>query len=121
MLSELNDRLATVSENIAQLEGQFGEYFKPDRCQCTVNNHEVFLEYQHDLVFEEASEQAQVLLRLLDIPTIGGGRRNLLRDVSGKGDTTKLHLDLSCTEEDLLLQYVCSELLFFFQKIANNP
>ncbi|MET2897232.1 hypothetical protein ABXV22_02765 [Vibrio rotiferianus] len=120
MLSELNDRLATVPENIVQLEGQFGEYFKPDRCQCTVNNHEVFLEYQHDLVFAQVSEQAQVLLRLLDIPTIGG-RRNLLRDVSGKGNTTKLHLDLSCTEEDLPLQYVCSELLLVFQKIANNP
>ncbi|MGR4990455.1 hypothetical protein ACPV3U_12850 [Vibrio rotiferianus] len=120
MLNELNNRLAIVSENIAQLEGQFGEYFRPECCKCVVQDQEVFLEYQHDLMFEEASGQAEALLRFFSIPTISGDTRNLLIDVSGKGATTKFHLDLSCTDDDLLLQYLCFELLSFFQKIASK-
>ncbi|MGR5131614.1 hypothetical protein [Vibrio alfacsensis] len=125
MVSELNDRLAIVAENIAELECQLGEYFKPGHCTCLVNNQEVFLEYQHDMAFEEASEQAQALLRLFNVPTHGDAStdaRNLLVEVSGKGPTTKLHLDLSHTgEDDLFLQYLCSELLLFFQKLECKP
>ncbi|EHZ2732287.1 hypothetical protein MUE08_004647 [Vibrio parahaemolyticus] len=121
MLSELNNRLAIVAENIAEIEGQFGEYFRPERCICTVNGQEVFLEYQHDLTFEQASEQAEALLRFFKVP-IGDNVRDLLVEISGKGTITKVHLDLSYTDEDdLLLQYICSELLLFFQKVACKP
>ncbi|MDV6250925.1 hypothetical protein [Vibrio sp. EA2] len=118
MLSKLNNRLSTVAEHMADLEYQLGTYLQPGRFTCCVKGEEVFLEYQHDLEFENAADQAEALLRLFNIP-LEGDERKLLVEVTGKGNTTKLHLDLSCDDEsDLLLKYVCSELLLAFRALS---
>lgn len=120
MLSKLNNRLSTVAEHMADLEFQLGTYLQPERYTCSVNGQEVFIEYQHDLEFENASDQAEALLRLFNIP-LSGDERNLLVEVVGKGNTTKLHLDLSCdNEDDLLLKYVCFELLSAFKELEGQ-
>jgi len=124
MLSKLNMCLASAAENIAELESLLGKYLKSDNCFCTVQEQQVFLEYQHDLDFEEASEQAETLLRLFELPfgAVSDGKpRNLLVGMSGKGDTVKLHLDLTYVDEDdLLVQYICSQLLDIFQKLESK-
>lgn len=118
MLSKLNNRLSTVAEHMADLEYQLGTYLQPGQYSCVVEGEEVFLEYQHDLEFENASGQAESLLRLFNIP-LSGDERKLLVEVTGKGNTTKLHLNLSCENEtDLLLKYICSELLSAFRSLA---
>ncbi len=117
MLSKLNNRLSTVAEHMANLEVQLGTYLQPGCYTCNVKGSEVFIEYQHDLEFDGASGQAQALIRLFDIP-VKNDVRKLLVEVTGKGNTTKLHLDLSYDQEgDLLLQYVCSELLSAFREL----
>ncbi len=117
MLSKLNRRLSTVAEHMADLEFQLGTYLKPNRYSCLVKGNEVFLEYEHDLEFDNASDQAQALLRLFTIPLVGEEKK-LLVEVVGKGNKTKLHLDLSCDKEhDLLLKYVCTELLSAFKAL----
>jgi hypothetical protein len=117
MLNKLNNRLSTVAEHMADLEYQLGTYLQPERYTCSVKGQEVFLDYQHDLEFENAADQAEALLRLFNIP-VNGGERKLLVEVTGKGNSTKLHLDLSCDDEDdLLLKYICSELSFAFKAL----
>ena len=42
----------------------------------------------------------------------------MLVEVVGKGNTTRLHLDLTCDQEDdHLLRYICSELLSAFKAL----
>ncbi|MDF2154580.1 hypothetical protein [Vibrio sp. CAU 1672] len=125
MLRELNHRLANVAESMAEFDSQIGQYLERNDCSCQVTQQNVYLEYQHDLTFEQASEQAQTLLKILDIPygdSSGGGKsRNLLADIAGKEHRTKLHFDLSCGDEsDLLLQYLCSQLLKYFQQLETR-
>lgn len=123
MLKQLNQRLTRVADNMAEFESQLSAYFTHGRCSCSVKNHDVFLEYQHDLTFEQASEQAQTLLALLQIPhddTLAQSQ-NLLVDIVGKEDKTTLHLNLSCHDEnDLLAKYICSQLLAFFQHLEEE-
>lgn len=120
MLSKLNNRLSTVAAHMADLEYQLGTYLQPNRYTCSVKGQEVFLEYQHDLEFENAADQAEALLTLFNIP-VNGNERKLLVEVTGKGNTTKLHLDLSCDDEnDLLLKYICAELLSAFKALEGK-
>ncbi len=120
MLSKLNNRLSTVAEHMANLEVQLGTYLQPGCYTCNVKGSEVFIEYQHDLEFESASNQAEALMRLFNIP-LQAGERKLLVELEGKGNKTKLHLDLSCDKEnDLLLQSVCTELLSAFKALETQ-
>ncbi len=117
MLSKLNNRLCTVAEHMADLEFQLGTYLKPGRYSCLVKGNEVFIEYEHDLEFDNASDQAEALLRLFTIP-LEAEEKKLLAEVVGKENKTKLHLDLSCDKaNDLLLEYVCTELLSAFKAL----
>lgn len=73
MLSKLNNRLSTVAEHMADLEFQLGTYLQPGRYSCRVRGDEVFIEYQHNLDFDNASYQAETFLRLFNIPLEGDG------------------------------------------------
>lgn len=122
MLNKLKHRLICVADNIAELENHLGRYTEKSSCSCKVDKHEVYLEYQHDLTFEEASIQAEALLTICKLPPGNGDEaRNLLLDISGKDGTTKLHFDLSIHEEDdLLIQYVCSQLQQSFKALEQK-
>ena len=120
MLSQLNSRLAFVAESMAELENQLGKYLRSEHTSCRVSEHQVFIEYQHDLTFESASAQAEILLRLLNIPCDDNDARNLVADISGKDGITRLHLDLSYDDKnDLLTKYICSQLLTSFKKVES--
>ncbi|CAE6904779.1 hypothetical protein [Vibrio sp. B1FLJ16] len=120
MLSKLNNRLSTVAKHMADLEFQLGTYLQPGCYSCLVKGNEVFIEYEHDLAFDNASSQAEALLRLFNIP-LEGDEKKLLVEVVGNGNTSKLHLDLSCDkEDDLLLKYVCAELLSVFRDLEQQ-
>lgn len=120
MLSQLNSRLAFVAESMAELENQLGKYLRSEHTSCRVSEHQVFIEYQHDLTFESASAQAEILLRLLNIPCDDNNARNLVADISGKDGITRLHLDLSYDDKnDLLTKYICSQLLTSFKTVES--
>ncbi|MGR5175315.1 hypothetical protein ACPV4B_01050 [Vibrio parahaemolyticus] len=120
MLSQLNSRLAFVAESMAELENQLGKYLRSEHSSCKVSEHQVYIEYQHDLTFESASAQAEILLRLLNIPCDNDDAKNLVADISGKDGTTRLHLDLSYDDKnDLLTKYICSQLLTSFKAVEN--
>ncbi|UUM29666.1 hypothetical protein [Vibrio japonicus] len=122
MLNKLKHRLAHAAENIAELENHLGRYVEREGSSCKISKHEVYLEYPHDLTFEEASIQAEALLNLCKIPSEDDGEeRSLLLDISGKDGMTKLHFDLSIREEDdLLAQYICSQLQQSFKELAQR-
>ncbi len=125
MLSKLNNRLTVVAECMTEFDSLVGQYLTKERCSCVVNLKEVNLEYQHGLTFEDASEQANTLLRLFNIPLGDCGNEdgsiNLLVEVSGKDDTTKLRFDFAHNDShDLFLQYICSQLLLSFQKLEHG-
>lgn len=120
MLSQLNSRLAFVAESMAELENQLGKYLCSEHTSCRVSEHQVYIEYQHDLTFESASAQAEILLRLLNIPCDNDDAKNLVADISGKDGITRLHLDLSYDDKnDLLTKYICSQLLTSFKTVES--
>ena len=120
MLNKLNIRLANVADHMAELESQLKPYLTSEQCTCCVDGKTVYLEYKHDLEFESASHQGEALLGLLKIP-MADGERNLLVDVIGNETMTKFHLDLSCSrDDDLLLQYICKELLAAFRQLETT-
>ncbi|SEF94337.1 hypothetical protein [Vibrio hangzhouensis] len=120
MLSQLNSRLAFVAESMAELENQLGKYLRSEHTSCRVSEHQVYIEYQHDLTFESASAQAEILLRLLNIPCDNDDAKNLVADISGKDGITRLHLDLSYDDKnDLLTKYICSQLLTSFKTVES--
>ncbi|QXO16073.1 MULTISPECIES: hypothetical protein [Vibrio] len=121
MLHHLNHRLTTVAESLAEFTGMITPYLTAGVCTCTTHQNRVEFEYQHDLSFEQAAEQGERLLSLFCFPLSSDSAQqvNLLVDIAGQEHTTRLHFDLTTPQgSDLLLRYVCEELLAYFQQQA---
>lgn len=121
MLNNLNQRLSTVAESLAELNSLIAPYLHAGVCTCHVHQHQVEFEFQHDLSFSDAADQGERLLTLFRFPLKSGSARevNLLVDIAGHEHTTRLHFNLTEPEgSDLLLRYVCQELLTYFQQLA---
>lgn len=123
MLNHLNHRLTSVAESLAEFTSMITPYLNAGVCTCTISQNRVEFEYQHDLSFEQAAEQGERLLSLFSFPLSSDSEQqvNLLVDIAGQEHTTRLHFDLTAPQGgDLLITYLCAELLACFQQLESD-